>query len=136
MALPIATTERSSPLTPRQREVLRLQAYGFSHREISEHLGLSIWTVKNHHKQAVRSLQRVLTVSPSDRVRTSLACYVMGMLDAGISAAEIVRHLRDATPEGPRTKVATAAPDAGKGISRRTGRDEQTPKESRILATD
>jgi signal transduction histidine kinase len=67
-----------------------------SYEEISNHLGLSVWTVKNHHKQAVRSLQLSLTVYPSERVRTTLACYIMGLLDGGVSPIEIVQRLRAA----------------------------------------
>lgn len=96
MAISSTPYERGAALTPRQREVLRLQAYGMSYEEISRHLGLSAWTVKNHHKQAVRSLQLSLTVYPSDRVRTTLACYIMGLLDGGVPPLEIVHRLRDA----------------------------------------
>jgi hypothetical protein len=91
-------SDRSAALTPRQREVLRLQAYGFTYQEISERLGLSIWTVKNHHKQALRSLQLALKVFPAERVRTALACYIMGLLDGGLTAQEVVRRLREVTP--------------------------------------
>ena len=97
MGISAASCDRGASLTPRQREVLRLQAYGMSYDEISNHLGLSVWTVKNHHKQAVRSLQLSLTVYPSDRVRTTLACYIMGLLDGGVPPLEIVKRLRDAT---------------------------------------
>jgi len=99
MAMSAASCDRGATLTPRQREVLRLQAYGMSYDEISNHLGLSVWTVKNHHKQAVRSLQLSLTVFPSDRVRTTLACYIMGLLDGGVPPLEIVKRLRDATDQ-------------------------------------
>ncbi|MDQ3443685.1 MAG: hypothetical protein M3490_08780 [Chloroflexota bacterium] len=70
-----------------------------SYDEISKHLGLSVWTVKNHHKQAVRSLQLSLTVYPSDRVRTTLACYIMGLLDGGVPPLDIVKRLREATDQ-------------------------------------
>ena len=96
MAISTTTRDQGAALTPRQREVLRLQAFGMSYEEISNHLGLSVWTVKNHHKQAVRSLQLTLTVYPSDRVRTTLACYIMGLLDGGVSPIEIVNRLREA----------------------------------------
>lgn len=98
MSTPSRGPDRVSPLTPRQREVLRLQAYGFTYQEISERLGLSIWTVKNHHKQAVRSLQNTLRVCPGERVRTSLACYIMGLLDGGVPAREVIERLRKVTP--------------------------------------
>lgn len=99
MAISAAACDRGASLTPRQREVLRLQAYGMSYDEISNHLGLSVWTVKNHHKQAVRSLQLSLTVYPSDRVRTTLACYIMGLLDGGVPPLDIVKRLREATDQ-------------------------------------
>ena len=97
MAISTTSYDRGAALTPRQREVLRLQAYGMSYAEIAQQLGLSVWTVKNHHKQAIRSLQLSLTVYPSDRVRTTLACYIMGLLDGGTPPLEIVSRLRDAT---------------------------------------
>jgi DNA-binding CsgD family transcriptional regulator len=96
-----ALYDRGTALTPRQREVLRLQAFGMSYEEISNQLGLSVWTVKNHHKQAVRSLQMSLTVYPSDRVRTTLACYIMGLLDGGVPPLEVVRRLREARERHP-----------------------------------
>jgi hypothetical protein len=63
---------------------------------------LSIWTVKNHHKQAVRSLRVALKGGPNERVRTSLACYILGLLDGGLTPQQVARHLRDVTPpKGP-----------------------------------
>jgi len=101
------SSDRGATLTPRQREVLRLQAYGMSYDEISNHLGLSVWTVKNHHKQAVRSLQLSLTVYPSERVRTSLACYILGLLDGGVPPMEIVERLKHAKDKHPMMSGAT-----------------------------
>lgn len=98
-------------MTPRQREVLRLQAYGMSYAEIAQQLGLSVWTVKNHHKQAIRSLQLSLTVYPSDRVRTTLACYIMGLLDGGTPPLEIVNRLRDARDQHMPISEAMIATD-------------------------
>ena len=109
MAISGVSADRGASLTPRQKEVLRLQAYGMSYEEISNHLGLSVWTVKNHHKQAVRSLQISLTVYPSDRVRTTLACYIMGLLDGGVQPLDIVKRLRDATDQHPAIAEAAAA---------------------------
>ncbi|MBA2470593.1 MAG: helix-turn-helix transcriptional regulator [Chloroflexia bacterium] len=109
MAISGVSADRGASLTPRQKEVLRLQAYGMSYEEISNHLGLSVWTVKNHHKQAVRSLQLSLTVYPSDRVRTTLACYIMGLLDGGVQPLDIVKRLRDATDQHPAIAEAAAA---------------------------
>jgi DNA-binding CsgD family transcriptional regulator len=92
-------------LTTRQRQVLRLQAYGLTYQEISEELGLSIWTVKNHHKQAVQSLRVALT---ADRVRTSLACYILGLLDGGLTPEEVARRLAVVTPGNGTTKSASS----------------------------
>ncbi|MGI8976942.1 MAG: helix-turn-helix domain-containing protein [Thermomicrobiales bacterium] len=85
-------------LTRRQRQVLRMQAYGLTHQEIAEHLGLSIWTVKNHHKQAVKTLALSLRTIPRERVRTSLACYILGLLDGGWSPRQVALHLKDVSP--------------------------------------
>ena len=104
--------DRGGILTPRQRQVLRLQAYGLTYQEISDRLGLSIWTVKNHHKQAVRGLRLALKSGPSDRVRTSLACYILGLLDGGLSPQEVARHLREVTPSRPTTSTEPIEEDA------------------------
>src|SRR5689334_14404537 len=96
MENPAPIAGRGAHLTSRQRQVLRLQAYGFSYDEISTQLGLSVWTVKNHHKQAVRSLQLSLTVLPCPRVRTALACYIIGLLDAGVPPIDIAKRLKEA----------------------------------------
>ena len=96
METPPPMAGRAAHLTSRQRQVLRLQAYGFSYDEISTQLGLSVWTVKNHHKQAVRSLQLSLTVLPCPRVRTALACYIIGLLDAGVPPIDIAGRLKKA----------------------------------------
>ncbi len=85
-------------LTRRQRQVLRLQAYGLTHQEIADHLGLSIWTVKNHHKQAVRTLATSLRSVPRERVRTSLACYILGLLDGGWTPRDVAKHLKQVSP--------------------------------------
>lgn len=90
--------QHAAILTRRQRQVLRLQAYGLTHQEISEHLGLSIWTVKNHHKQAVKTLALSLRTIPRERVRTSLACYILGLLDGGWSPHQVALHLKDVSP--------------------------------------
>lgn len=102
--------DKGGILTPRQRQVLRLQAYGLTYQEISDRLGLSIWTVKNHHKQAVRGLRLALKTGPNDRVRTSLACYILGLLDGGLSPQDVARHLREVTPS--RTPVEPAPKSA------------------------
>ena len=101
---------RPAIMTTRQRQVLRLQAYGLTYQEISEQLGLSIWTVKNHHKQAVHSLRVALKDGPVDRVRTSLACYILGLLDGGLSPQEVARRLSAVTPAMP--SANGSSPDA------------------------
>lgn len=98
--------QHAAILTRRQRQVLRLQAYGLTHQEISEHLGLSIWTVKNHHKQAVKTLALSLRTIPRERVRTSLACYILGLLDGGWTPHQVALHLREVSPP-VRPRVAT-----------------------------
>jgi len=42
------TTDVTTLLTPREREILRLLAQGFTNQEIGEQLALSVGTVKNH----------------------------------------------------------------------------------------
>ncbi len=42
------TTDVATLLTPREREILRLLAQGFTNQEIGEQLALSVGTVKNH----------------------------------------------------------------------------------------
>jgi len=88
------TAERGTNLTRRQRQVLRLQAYGLTYQEISDKLGLSIWTVKNHHKQAIRALQDALGGTSHTPIRTALACYILGLIDGGLNPTDIARHLR------------------------------------------
>lgn len=99
-------------LTRRQRQVLRLQAYGLTHREIGVHLGLSIWTIKNHHKQAIRTLAGSLRTVPRERVRTSLACYILGLIDAGWSPTQVVSHLKVVSPPTEPHQSADTIPDS------------------------
>jgi LuxR family transcriptional regulator, regulator of acetate metabolism len=47
---------RRSQLTPRQGEVLRHLAAGCSTLQIAEHMGLSVETVRNHIRAALRKL--------------------------------------------------------------------------------
>jgi hypothetical protein len=90
--------ERAGLLSPRQRQVLRLQSYGYTYQDISDSLGLSIWTIKNHHREAVRGLSLALKFGPDERIRTSLACYILGLLDGGLSPQEVALRLREITP--------------------------------------
>jgi DNA-binding CsgD family transcriptional regulator len=48
--------EYSSPLTPREEEVVALAAVGWASRPIADHLGLSVRTVDNHLGNAYRKL--------------------------------------------------------------------------------
>ena len=59
---------------------------------------MSIWTVKNHHKQAVKTLALSLRTIPRERVRTSLACYILGLLDGGWTPHQVALHLKDVSP--------------------------------------
>ncbi|RMD76808.1 MAG: DNA-binding response regulator [Chloroflexi bacterium] len=47
-SLPTPSAEPSIALTPRERDILRLLAQGYTNQEIGEALALSIGTVKNH----------------------------------------------------------------------------------------
>jgi two-component system response regulator NreC len=44
------------PLTPREREVLRLLALGHTNREVAERLVLSVRTVESHRENIQRKL--------------------------------------------------------------------------------
>jgi DNA-binding NarL/FixJ family response regulator len=52
-------SEPTSPhgLTPRQREILRLVAQGFTNREIAGHLDISVRTVEVHRFNLMRRLR-------------------------------------------------------------------------------
>ncbi len=46
----------NEPLTPREREILKMVANGLSNREIAEHLHISYYTVETHVKRIYRKL--------------------------------------------------------------------------------
>lgn len=117
-AHPVAQgSDRSTNLTRRQRQVLRLQAYGLTYQEISEKLGLSIWTVKNHHKQAIRALHAALGGNSRQPIRTSLACYILGLIDGGLSPAEIAKHLRQVQKQARDEVLGDEAEDLAEAAS-------------------
>ncbi|MDC0672246.1 response regulator [Nannocystis radixulma] len=62
------------PLTPREREVLRLMAGGYSNREIGEALGTSEGTAKNHASAILAKL------GVRDRTRAVLRALDLGLL--------------------------------------------------------
>jgi DNA-binding NarL/FixJ family response regulator len=66
--------DRPDPLTPRETEVLRLIAGGFSNREIAETLGTSEGTVKNHTSSILSKL------GVRDRTRAVLKALEIGTL--------------------------------------------------------
>ncbi|USQ81204.1 response regulator transcription factor [Ornithinimicrobium faecis] len=65
------------PLTPRETEILRLLASGFSNREIAESLFLAEGTVKNHLSTLLAKL------GVRDRTRAVLRALHLGILSPG-----------------------------------------------------
>ena len=61
-------------LSPRETEVLRLVADGFSNQKIAEHLGLGLETVKTH----MRHIMEKLTVS--DRTEAAVKAMKQGLM--------------------------------------------------------
>jgi DNA-binding NarL/FixJ family response regulator len=66
--------DRPDPLTPREREVLRLMAGGYSNREIAHALGTAEGTVKNHASTILSKL------GVRDRTRAVLRALEIGWL--------------------------------------------------------
>ncbi len=64
--------DRPDPLTPRESEVLRLMAAGYSNREIAEALGTAEGTVKNHASAILSKL------GVRDRTRAVLRALELG----------------------------------------------------------
>jgi DNA-binding NarL/FixJ family response regulator len=72
---PAAKSKRESPtLSPRETEVLRLVAEGFSNQKIAERLGLGLETVKTH----MRHIMEKLTVS--DRTEAAVKAMKQGLV--------------------------------------------------------
>ena len=67
--------ERPEPLTPRERDVLRLVAAGYSNGEISEALHLAPGTVKNYLSAVFAKL------GVRDRTRAALRALDLGLLE-------------------------------------------------------
>ncbi|MCE9574428.1 MAG: response regulator transcription factor [Deltaproteobacteria bacterium] len=73
-ARPPATTAEGEPLSPREREVLRLLAAGYSNKEIARALFVAEGTVKNH-------VSNILTkMAVRDRTRAVLKAAERGLL--------------------------------------------------------
>ena len=53
---PSPKDDPTATLTPRQREILRLVAHGFTNREIADHLGISVRTTEVHRFNLMRRL--------------------------------------------------------------------------------
>jgi DNA-binding NarL/FixJ family response regulator len=51
-----ATTSPTTPLSPREREVLELVAQGYTNQQIADHLGLSVKTVETYRARLVEKL--------------------------------------------------------------------------------
>lgn len=62
------------PLTPRESQVLRLMAGGYSNREVADALGASEGTIKNHVSNVLSKL------GVRDRTRAVLRAVDLGLL--------------------------------------------------------
>jgi len=69
-----SSTERPEPLTPRELNVLRLIAGGYSNREIGQSLGMSEGAIKNHASAVLSKL------GARDRTRAVLRGIELGIL--------------------------------------------------------
>lgn len=69
-----ATPPSSSPLTPRELDVLRLIAEGVGNAEIAERLHLGLGTVKGHVRDILEKL------SASDRAHAAVTAFRRGLL--------------------------------------------------------
>jgi DNA-binding NarL/FixJ family response regulator len=68
-----ANGSRSVPLTPRQREILRLIASGLENKQIARKLGIGVHTVKTHvsrvlHKLGAQSRTEAVVLALRDRL--------------------------------------------------------------------
>lgn len=70
----VPTPERLAALTPREREVLRLMAFGWSNARIAEHLFVGVATVKTH---VARTLMKL---GLNDRASAVAAAYQSGLV--------------------------------------------------------
>ena len=69
-----SSSDMPEPLTPRETEVIRLMAGGYSNREIAQALNKSEGTIKNHVSNILSKL------SVRDRTRAVLKAIELGML--------------------------------------------------------
>jgi DNA-binding NarL/FixJ family response regulator len=76
-AAPPAQLPGLAELTPREEEVLRLMARGFSNAEIADHLVLGEGTVKTHVARVLAKL------GVRDRVQAVVAAYESGLIRPG-----------------------------------------------------
>ena len=53
---PVAKVKTSMPLTPRQKEILKLVAQGLTNREVAHQLKISVRTVEVHRFNLMRRL--------------------------------------------------------------------------------
>ncbi|HET7768720.1 MAG TPA: LuxR C-terminal-related transcriptional regulator [Chloroflexota bacterium] len=96
--MPAIPTPRPSPpeLTPRQRELLRLIASGYTENQIGDRLGLTRGTIKEHLARARERLRAVNTV------HAAVLAIKAGLLDVSTLSPRRVKPRRWSSKYGAR----------------------------------